>query len=85
MNPHYYDGLAALVAPIRAVREPVLNILRIRRNVVQRRIHEGLTDSEYLFPRAKTKTFDNAIARACRKAAMLANLNYGQTSGFYLS
>ena len=27
--------------------------------MVQRRINEGLTDDEYLFPRAKTKTFDN--------------------------
>ena len=35
-----------------------------------------------LFPRAKTATFDNAIARACRKAARLANLNYGRTNGF---
>jgi integrase len=52
------------------------------RNVVQRRIDEGLTDDEYLFPRAKTKTFDNAIARACRKAAKLAELNYGQANGF---
>lgn len=52
------------------------------RDVVQRRITEGLTDNEYLFPRAKTKTFDNAIARACRKAAKLAKLNYGQANGF---
>lgn len=52
------------------------------RDVVQRRINEGLTDDEYLFPRAKTKTFDNAIARACRKAAKLAKLNYGQANGF---
>lgn len=52
------------------------------RDVVQRRISEGLTDGEYLFPRAKTKTFDNAIARACRKAAKLAKINYGQANGF---
>src|SRR5215204_2171438 len=45
-------------------------------------IREGLTDDELLFPRAKTATFDNAIARACRKAARLANLNYGRTNGF---
>lgn len=51
------------------------------RDVVQRRISEGLTDGEYLFPRAKTKTLD-AIARACRKAAKLAKINYGQANGF---
>lgn len=43
---------------------------------------EGLTDGEYLFLRAKTRTFDNAIARACRKAAKLAKINYGQAHGF---
>lgn len=52
------------------------------RDVVQRRIKEGLTDAEYLFPRARTKTFDNAIARACRKAAKVAKLSYGQANGF---
>jgi integrase len=52
------------------------------KEVAQRRIQEGLTDDELLFPRAKTPTFDNAIARACRKAARLANLNYGRTHGF---
>jgi len=52
------------------------------RDLVQRRISEGLTDGEYLFPRAKVMTFDNAIARACRKAAKLAKLNYGQANGF---
>ena len=52
------------------------------RDVAQRRINEGLTDGELLFPRATTVTFDNAIARACRKAAKLANLNYGRTNGF---
>lgn len=52
------------------------------RGIVQRRIREGLTDDEYLFPRARVKTFDNAIARACRKAAKLANINYGRQHGF---
>src|SRR6185503_9615838 len=33
-------------------------------------------------PRAKVMTFDSAIARACRKAAKLAKLNYGQANGF---
>ena len=54
------------------------------RDVVQRRVKEGLADGEYLFPRARTKTFDNAIARACRKAAKLAKLSYGQANGFTL-
>jgi len=58
---------------------PIWNCIR---DVVQRRIAEGLTDGEYLFPRAKVKTFDNAIARACRKAAKLAKINYGQANGF---
>lgn len=39
------------------------------KEIVQRRIREGLTNEELLFPRATTATFDNAIARACRKAA----------------
>jgi integrase len=51
-------------------------------DVVQRRIREELIDEEYLFPRARTKTFDNAIARACRKAAKLAKINYGRVNGF---
>lgn len=51
-------------------------------DVVKRRIHNGLTDDVLLFPRAKTVTFDNAIARACRKAGSLAKLNYGQANGF---
>jgi integrase len=49
---------------------------------VQRRISQGLTDEELLFPRAKTATFDNATARACRKAGKVAGLNYGRTNGF---
>jgi integrase len=50
--------------------------------IIQSRIREGLTDDELLFPRARTATFDNAIARAFRKAAKLAMLNYGQANGF---
>jgi integrase len=50
--------------------------------IIQSRIREGLTDDELLFPRARTATFDNAIARAFRKAAKLAKLNYGQANGF---
>lgn len=52
------------------------------RDIAQRRINEGLTDGELLFPRAKTATFDHAIARACRNAGKMANLNYGRTNGF---
>lgn len=48
---------------------------------VNRRIRDGLTN-DLLFPRATVATFDNAIARACRKAAKLARLNYGQAHGF---
>jgi hypothetical protein len=39
------------------------------RDFVQRRKAEGLSDGEYLFPRAKTKTFDNAIARSLKRSA----------------
>lgn len=56
--------------------------IALARDVVQRRINEGLTDGELLFPRAKTVTFDHAVARACRNAGKLANLNYGRTNGF---
>ena len=52
------------------------------KEIVQRRIREGLTNEELLFPRATTATFDNAIARACRKAGKAAGLNYGRTKGF---
>ena len=58
---------------------PIWNCIR---DVVQRRINEGLTDGELLFPRARTVTFDHAVARACRNAAKLANLDYGRTNGF---
>jgi integrase len=50
--------------------------------VVHARIREGLSDDEFLFPGARVSTFDNAVARACRKAAELAKLNYGQKNGF---
>jgi len=58
------------------------------REVIESRIREGLTGAprknldDFVFPRARIATFDNAIARACRKAAKLANLNYGQANGF---
>ena len=52
------------------------------RDVVNRRMREGLTDDLFLFPLAKTATFDNAIARACRQAGKLAKLKYGQANGF---
>ena len=52
------------------------------RDLAQKRIAEGLTDDEYLFPRAITATFDNAIARACRNAAKAVKLNYGREEGF---
>jgi integrase len=49
------------------------------KTIAQCRISEGLTDGELLSPRAKTATFDNAVARACRKAGKVAGLNYGRT------
>lgn len=64
--------------------------------IIRARIREGLTKSEslstdttlsgsdYVFPRAKTATFDNAIARTCLKAARIAKLPYGQAEGFTL-
>jgi len=52
------------------------------KEIAQSQIKEGLTDGELLFPRAKTATFDNSIARACQKAAQLAKLSYGRTNGF---
>lgn len=52
------------------------------REVVQTRITDGLTDDVYVFPRARVETFDNAIARAYRKAAKLAKVSYGREDGF---
>jgi integrase len=52
------------------------------KQVIQGRMTDGLIDDEYLFPRATIETFDNAIARACRKAGRVANLNYGRKNGF---
>ena len=57
-------------------------VTRGREIVVNQRIREGLTGDVLLFPRARVTTFDNAIARAYRKAAKLAKLNYGQANGF---
>jgi integrase len=52
------------------------------REVAQRRITNGLTDDEYLFPRAKTESFDKAIADKVLEAAIEAKLEYGQAHGF---
>ena len=38
--------------------------------------------TNYYSPGPETATFDNAIARAFRKAARIAKLNYGQANGF---
>ena len=35
-----------------------------------------------MIARATTPTYDNAIARVCRKAGKVAKLNYGQAHGF---
>ena len=42
--------------------------------LVQARIRDGLTDETGLFKRAKVVTYDNAIGRACIKAAKIAKL-----------
>src|SRR5205807_8673299 len=43
------------------------------RDIVQRRISEGLTDGEYLFPRAKVKTFDNGSLALVARQLNLRN------------
>jgi integrase len=58
---------------------PLWNCIR---ELVNRRIRDGIIDNEFLFPRARTLTFDNPIARACQKAGKLAKLNYGQANEF---
>jgi len=54
------------------------------KDVVQRRIHEGLTDGEYLFARAakSPKSFDTIISHACLQAGEAAKLDYGRANGF---
>ena len=54
------------------------------KEVVQRRIADGLTDDEYLFPRAKSESFDKQIGETVLAAAARANLEYGQAHGFTL-
>ena len=54
------------------------------REVAQRRIHEGLTDDNYLFARASTESFDAAVSEACRMAGKAAKLSYGRANGFTL-
>lgn len=54
------------------------------RHLVKHRISEGLTDGEYIFPRAKTESFDKMIDDAVLKAATKAALDYGQEHGFTL-
>ena len=54
------------------------------KQLIQARTNEGLIGDGYLFARAKTATFDNAISRACLKAGRAANLDYGRENGFTL-
>lgn len=54
------------------------------KQLIQARINEGLIGDDYLFARAKTTTFDNAISRACLKVGRAANLDYGRENGFTL-
>lgn len=62
--------------------------------VIRARVRQGPTTSEslstdanlngsaFVFARATMATFDNTIARACLRAARLAQLNYGQANGW---
>jgi integrase len=52
------------------------------RDVVRSRVSEGLTDGEYIFPRARKESFDKMIDDAVLKAAKKADLDYGQEHGF---
>ena len=53
------------------------------RDVVQRRISGRSNGRRVSFSESENQDLlDNAIARACRKAAKLANINYGQANGF---
>jgi integrase len=54
------------------------------REVVQQRIIDELTDDEYLFPRAKTESFDKQIGETVLEAASKAGLECGQAHGFTL-
>ncbi len=52
------------------------------RDVVRSRISEGLTDGEYIFPRARKESFDKMTDDAVLTAATRADLDYGQEHGF---
>ena len=52
------------------------------REIVNRRILEGLTSEEFVFARAATEDFDRNISSACRLAGKAAELNYGRAHGF---
>jgi integrase len=52
--------------------------------LLQNRLREGLMLDGFVFPRAATETFDNAVARACTQAATHAKLAYGRENGFTL-
>jgi integrase len=82
LNQFYWQkGFVRLYAS-KTENERDLPLWNCIRDVVNQRIRDGLTDDVYLFPRARVTTFDNAVARACRKAGKLAKLAYGQANGF---
>ena len=82
VNQFLWDKGKVLLFASKTENERYVPLSKGIARVVHARIREGLSDDEFLFPRARVSTFDNAIARACRKAAKLAKLNYGQKNGF---
>jgi integrase len=82
LNQFLWDKGKVLLFATKTENERYVPLSKGVARIAHARIREGLSDDEYLFPRARVSTFDNAIARACRKAAKLAKLNYGQKNGF---
>src|SRR5215212_9056093 len=78
---HWRNGFVRLEAT-KTENERDIPLWGTIQEIVQARIRDGLTGDSYLFARAKSPTYDNAIARACRNAGRVAKLNYGQAHGF---
>jgi integrase len=78
---HWRNGFVRLEAT-KTENERDIPLWGTIQEIVQARIRDGLTGDSYLFARATTPTYDNAIARACRNAGRVAKLNYGQAHGF---
>jgi integrase len=82
INQFLWDKEKVLLFASKTENERYVPLSKGVARIVHARLREGLSDDEFLFPRARVSTFDNAIARACRKAASLAKLRYGQKNGF---